>query len=263
MPELPDVEVLRRYVEATSLHRRIEDLLLRENLVEGVTPQTIRNHLRGSRLDDTRRHGKHLFLHSSQDGWLRLHFGMTGTLDAFSRGEPPDHTELLLDFEDGSHLAYVNQRKLGAISWVRDVDVFVRDRRLGPDPLTDSLDPERFTERVASRRGSLKGRLMDQEVLAGLGNVYVDEILFQAGIHPASETAAITREDLTSLYQAMHHVLEEAIERGADPARFPDDWLLPHRQPDAPCPRCGERIERSHIGGRATYSCRDHQDRIA
>lgn len=261
MPELPDVEVLRRYVDRTSLHRRIDDLLVRRQLAEG-SPQTVRRHLRGAQLEGTRRHGKHLFVRSSDGGWLRLHFGMTGTLAAYSGEDDPGYTELRLDFADGSHLAYVCQRKLGSIGWVDDVDAFIESHRLGPDPLADSVGKREFTDLVGGRRGSIKSALMNQEVLAGLGNVYVDELLFQAGIHPASNPTSLGEDRLGHLHTTMRRVIDTAIQRGADVARVPNGWLLPHREPDATCPRCGGRIEKIRVGQRATYVCDGHQERI-
>jgi len=261
MPELPDVEILKRYVDATSLHRRIDDVMVRERLVVDAAPQTIRVRLRGSQLTAARRHGKHLFLHASDGGWLRLHFGMTGTLEV-SSGDTPEHTELRVSFRDGRHLAYVNRRKFGEISWVDDVDAFVDARGLGPDPLADDVDRETFGELIGSRRGTIKGTLMNQEVLAGLGNVYVDEILFQAGIHPESATEDLDAEHLDRLFDVMDGVIEGAIGHHADPDRVPDDWLLGHREPDLPCPRGSGRIANIEVTGRTTYLCPEHQERI-
>lgn len=256
MPELPDVEVYRRYVDATSLHRTISDVFLREQLVQETSPQTIRTHLRGAELDSTRRHGKHLFIYAGE-GWLQLHFGMTGYLDATSTDQLSDHTELLIDFDDGHRLVYVNERKFGSIMWIDDVDEFIEDRDLGPDPLADGRD--QVDQRLHSRSGSIKGALMNQSVIAGLGNVYTDEILFQSGIHPESDTGALGDEDRGRLYDTMMRVIQEAIDRGADVDHLPDTWLLPHREAGSRCPRDGADIERIEISGRATYVCRDHQ----
>ncbi len=259
MPELPDVEIFRRYAQATSLRRRIDDVFLRENVVDGVHPQSIRDGLRGAQLTKTRRHGKHLFLGASTGDWLRLHFGMTGHLEAFSTGGMPEHTELRLDFADGSHLAFVDPRKLGEISLVDDPESFATERGLGPDPVADDLSAPEFRKRFEDRRGTLKGTLMNQEVLAGLGNVYVDEILFQAGIHPESETAAAA-DTLDRLYDVMHRVIACAMDRGAE--SLPDTWLLPHREAGSACARCEGEIERIEVVGRATYLCPRHQRRL-
>jgi formamidopyrimidine-DNA glycosylase len=261
MPELPDVEVLSRYVDATSLHRRIDDVHLGERLVTDVSPQTLREHLRGAELEETRRHGKHLFVRVDDDGWLRLHFGMTGTLRAGS-GDDPDHTELRLDFADGGHLWFVDPRKFGEISWVRDVSGFVDDQDLGPDPLVDDVDRDQLAERLAGRRGSVKHTLMDQRTLAGMGNVYVDEVLFRVGIHPESATGALGDDRVDALHRALREVIDEAIADRADPERLPDDWLVTHREDGATCPRCGGTIRRLQVSGRSTYACADHQARL-
>jgi len=261
VPELPDVELFKRYADATSLHRDVDDVFLRSQLVDDVSPGTIRRHLRGSRLEETRRHGKHLFLRSSNGGWLQLHFGMTGLLES-SSGDAPPHTELRLDFADGGHLAFVNQRKFGTISWVDDVDEYVAAGELGPDPLADDVDLPAFLQRLESRRGTIKGALMNQEVIAGLGNVYTDEICFQAGIDPRSATAHLDDGHLRMLHATMRRVIDEAIACHASVEEMPDDWLLPHRESDLPCPRCDGHIERTEVTGRSTYLCAGHQQRI-
>ena len=125
MPELPDVEVFKRYVDSTSLHRPITEVSVRSEIVEGTTPQTIRDKASGRELVATRRHGKHLFLALSDAGWLRLHFGMTGFVDA-SRDYDHEHAELLVEFDDEGWLTYITQRKLGAIDWIADMDQYVR-----------------------------------------------------------------------------------------------------------------------------------------
>lgn len=259
MPELPDVEVLKEYVDSTSLHRTISGASVREQLVEGTAPQTIRDRLRGSELSETRRHGKHLFVHSSNGGWLRLHFGMTGTLDASGAGDPPEHTELRIDFEDGGRLAYVNQRKFGHVAWEDDPDRFVDQERLGPDALDGLSDREQFRDLLGSRRGTIKSALMNQSVIAGLGNIYVDEILFHAEIHPDSDLASLSRNHLDVVYDTMRRILSEAIDRGADADRIPESWLLPNREPGTSCPRCGGELQKTEVAGRATYVCPGHQ----
>lgn len=260
MPELPDVEVFERYADATSLHVEIEDVWLSEQLVTDTDPQRIRDGLRGASLTETRRHGKHLFLRAGDDGWLRLHFGMTGTLEAYETGDAPDHTELRIDFVDGSHLAYVDQRKFGEIGWVDDVDDFVAERGLGPDPLVDELDDERFRELVEGRRGTIKSTLMNQDVIAGLGNVYVDEILFQVGVHPETEASDLDADVIEDIRSTMYHVLDVAIDRGADVDELPDTWLLPIREEGVACPRCDGEIRHTEVSGRTTYFCGTHQD---
>lgn len=254
MPELPDVQVFKEYVDATSLHQRILAVHVdAAGLRETVSPATLRRRLRGRRLESARRHGKHLFVEVEGDGWLRLHFGMSGGLAYYKDADPPDHARLVLDFPDDYHLAFTNVRKLGQIGFVDDPPTFIRNRGMGPDAL--DLDLEGFRERLAGRRGSVKGTLMNQEVLAGLGNEYTDEILFQAGLHPETPVDELDDRSEARLFRAMRRVLSAAIDARADPDRLPGGFLLPRRAEGASCPRCGGEIERIEVGGRPTYLC--------
>lgn len=254
MPELPDVQVHKEYVDATSLHQPISGVHFdAADLRETVDPSALERRLRGRSFRSTRRHGKHLFLRVDDVGWLRLHFGMTGDLAYFRDDAPPEHTKLLLDFRDDCHLAYISVRKFGEIGWVDDVDAFLREKGLGPDAM--ELEPEEFRDRISGRRGSIKGALMNQQVLAGLGNEYTDETLFRAGLHPGTPVAALDEADLARLYRAMREVIEKAVAARVDPERMPDSFLLPRREERAPCPRCGRPLEKTRVVGRPTYLC--------
>lgn len=142
-------------------------------------------------------------------------------LDATSQ-----RTALRVDFDDGRHLADV------------------------ADELSALLE---------GRRGSVKGALMDQALLAGLGNIYTDEVLFQAGIHPRSPVAALDEDDIERLHRELGDVVRTAIRQRADVAVLPEHWLLPNREDGAPCPRCGGTIRKSKVSGRTTYHCTKHQ----
>lgn len=260
MPELPDVQVFKEYVDATSLHQRITGLRFDgADLRKTVSARTLRRRLEGRVLRATRRHGKHLFLEIEGDGWLRLHFGMTGDLEYYKGDETPEHTKLRLDFPHGYHLAYIDVRKFGEIGFVDDPDAFVAEEGLGPDAL--ALDAEGFRERLAGRRGTLKGTLINQEVLAGLGNEYVDEILFHAALHPETRTSALDDRALDGLHASMREVVEEAVRARVEPGRMPPSFLLPRRSAGEACPRCGGTIEKTEVVGRPTYLCPDHQRR--
>ncbi|MEJ2679597.1 MAG: DNA-formamidopyrimidine glycosylase family protein [Gemmatimonadota bacterium] len=261
MPELPDVEVFRQYVDATSLHHDIAAVHLHgSHLVDGVTPRTLRRHLNGHALASTRRHGKYLFLKISKDpDWLLLHFGMTGLLKYYRVGDEPAYTKLRLDFANGYSLAYINKRKLGRIGLVRDLDQFIEAQSLGPDPWAEEFDLEVFRSILEGRRGTIKGLLMNQSAMAGLGNEYADEVLFQAGIHPQTPVDQLDEDTVRKLFDTMERVIRQAINARADVKRMPLTWLLPHRQREAPCPRCGGTVRRTEVSGRATYFCTRHQ----
>lgn len=266
MPELPHVQVFAEHVDATSLHREIAGVEVgdTERLFDGVSREELVRRLRGASLTETRRHGKHLFLRSDDDGWLRLHFGMTGELVAWSADEEaPDleHVELRLDFEDGSHLAYRIPRKLGEIGWVEDVDEFVAERGLGPDPLAPDFGLPVFRDVLVGRRGRIKPTLMNQEVIAGLGNEVVDEILFQIGLHPEATVDDLDDDTIGELHNAMIQIIERIVGSRGDVDELAEDFLLAHRSADEECPRCGVRLTKTEVGGRATYFCSRHQQR--
>lgn len=255
MPELPDVEVYRRYLRSTALHQRIEHVHVESPaLLPGTTPQGLGRALKGEAFESTGRHGKHLFAELDHDGWLMLHFGMTGSLAYFRhREDTPDYTRCLFTFANGFHLAYVAPRKLGRIALVDSPQSFVTEHGLGPDAL--GLDAEAFQRLASGRRGGVKSWLMDQETMAGVGNVYSDEILFQAGIHPRRSVADLDDEALHRLHRALRSVLEAAIEAHAEPSRMPESFLLPHREQGGRCPKCNAQVEKVQAAGRTAWYC--------
>jgi formamidopyrimidine-DNA glycosylase len=257
MPELPDVEAFRQYVDATALHKQVERVAqLDDSLLHDVSERTLRSALKNASLEQTRRHGKHLGARLTSGRWLLLHFGMTGALDyAQTEKTPPDHSRLVLYFGNGYRLAYLNQRKLGAIRLVDEFDSFVANEKLGPDALQVEREP--FVKLFEGGRGSIKTRLMNQNVLAGLGNVYTDELFFQVGIHPGSAVNAVATEQAAEMWREMRRILRVAIDRQGEPGALPDGWLLPHRigLGDGQCPRGHGSLEQESVGGRTAQCC--------
>lgn len=261
MPELPDVEVFRRYLRRRALHRRVEGVDVRSSRVHQVSPSTLRRRLQGHRLESSHRHGKLLFVGLDDSaGALVLHFGMTGFVRYYrDEADEPGHARLVLALDDGHRLAYDDQRTFGRVDVADDPEAYVQERELGPDALSAS---ERvFVERLAGRSGSVKAALMDQHVLAGIGNVYSDEILFHARLHPAADVASLSDDELRGLHRATQHVLRRAIDAKADVDRMPRTWLLPHRQRGGRCPRCGEAVQRRNVSGRTAWLCPSCQAR--
>ncbi|MBD3367528.1 MAG: Fpg/Nei family DNA glycosylase [Candidatus Eisenbacteria bacterium] len=261
MPELPDVEVFRRYLQSTSLKRRIRNVRVSRpgDMLEGVSRRRLVDELTGSRLTTTRRHGKYLFARASSGGWLVLHFGMTGFLDLGKTDELTEHWRLVLEFSRGYRLCYDCRRLLGRVSFTGDPDSFIQDLDLGPDALSDALDRERFEEQVIQRRGMAKPTLMNQSIVAGIGNVYSDEILFHARIHPRKRLRELGNRRRSKLYRETGRVLRKAIECRAQPDEMPRSWLTPCRGRDGTCPACGGRLKRLTVSGRTAYVCPNRQ----
>ena len=261
MPELPDVETFKRYFDATSLHQRIDDVEMRNAyILKGVSARELTHQLKGRCFESSRRHGKHLFARADGDLWLRLHFGMTGSLHYFKLEQPaPIHTRVLFVFANNYRLAFDDQRKFGEVGLLEDVDEFLKKRALGPDAL--DVDLKKFKDIFAKHRGAVKSILMNQHLIAGIGNIYADEILFHARIHPATPIARLRNKDINRLFAAMRHVLRKAIEYQADVDRLPKSWLFPHRGKGGKCPRCRRGFKSSKIGGRTAWFCPDCQRR--
>ncbi len=256
MPELPDVAACRRYLQRHALRQPIAHTRVRDRrLLRGISAAALSRRLAHEQLTATRRHGKHLFARSGK-GWLTLHFGMTGTLRYYDRAQEdiPPHTGLLLEFGNGHALAYRCPRRLGRIGWTEGVEDFVRSQHLGPDALDHALDAGALRRRLGAR-GAIKARLLDQSRIAGIGNLYADEILYQAGIHPATAVRLLTGPEVRRLHRVMRRVLRTAARHGGRVAELPRRWLLPHREGDHRCPRCGGTATRTSVGGRTTWYC--------
>lgn len=257
MPELPDVETFKGYLDSTALHKKIRKTeVSEERILSGVSKQKLARRLKGSELEETKRHGKYLFASIKGDGWLVLHFGMTGELAYYSDPhDRPEHARMVLRFENGYELAYVSQRMLGQVSITEDIDSFVAGHGLGPDALRGEVDRERFLEMLEGRKGMIKPALMNQSMIAGIGNVYSDEILFQAKINPKTHVNKLSEEERKGLYRAVRRVLRTAARNGADPEKMPRGYILPHREEGGKCPVCGGKVNKVTVSGRTSYYC--------
>jgi formamidopyrimidine-DNA glycosylase len=262
MPELPEVETFKRYLDSTSLHQRITNVDVRDAYVlKCVSARELARRLKGRRFENSHRHGKHLFVRSGDELWLRLHFGMTGWLQYLKRDEePPKTARVLFSFANNRRLAFDDQRKFGEIEVIKDIDEFLQTRGLGPDAL--GISPSQFKAILGKHRGAVKAILLNQQLIAGIGNLYADEILFRARMHPAAAAASVSDKDLRRLFRATRHVLEKAIALKTDFNRLPKSWLLPHRGKGRRCPRCGRALKSATIGGRTSWFCAHCQKRI-
>jgi formamidopyrimidine-DNA glycosylase len=262
MPELPEVETFKEYLNSTSLHQRITNVEVRDAYVlQNISGCQLARRVKGRRFENSRRHGKHLFVRAGNALWLRLHFGMTGSLEYLKYGEePPKTARVIFRFSDNRLLAFDDQRKFGQIELINDVDEFLQTRGLGPDALEITLS--QFKAIVEKHCGAVKAILLNQKLIAGIGNLYADEILFRAHMHPASDAARLSDTNLRRLFRAARHVLEKAIALKTDFTRLPKSWLLTHREKRGRCPRCGRALKSATIGGRTSWFCAHCQKRI-
>lgn len=261
MPELPEVTGFKRYLDANALHHTITRVTVTDKrILEDITLQQLSRSLKGKALDKTERYGKYLFARVNADGWLLLHFGMSGRL-SYYKDTPPPYAKVVLDFDNGHHLAYSNMRMIGKVGLVESPEQYVAEQGLGPDALSDRFTSKRFVALLRSRSGRqrtlrpIKAKLMDQSLLAGVGNEYSDEILFQAKLHPLTDVSKLTDQELAGVYRIMRRVLRTAAAKGGDVSRYPRGWIMPFRGKGEPCPACASPIKQIKLGARSGYFC--------
>ncbi|GGM71830.1 formamidopyrimidine-DNA glycosylase [Longimycelium tulufanense] len=253
MPELPDVEGFRRVLAEHGVGRRIERVrVVDPGVLRGVGAGTLDRALRGHRFDEPERHGKWLLAHTDGPTVL-LHFGMTGSLHWCGTEAAPHRHDRVIFVLDRGELRYRDMRKLQGVRLAHEPDeVAGLLAKVGPDAL--SVTRRDFTERLRGRRGRVKSVLTDQSVLAGLGNLLADEILWQARISPWTPVDRLDDARRRVLFDTMRRVLRAAVPTGRVPPRR--SWLTGARDsPDAPCPRCGTPLSRRRLSGRGTVWC--------
>ena len=266
MPELPEVETIRRALAYGGreglpiLGRRVLNthLLWERTLVE-PSPVEFQARLTGQTFQDVGRRGKFLLLHLPQDTLL-IHLRMSGDLIVEPQTAPPAaHHRLMLDLEGGLRLAFNDPRKFGRIWLVADPVSVLGD--LGPEPLDGEFTSRELYERLQAHRLQLKPLLLDQSFIAGLGNIYTDEALHLAKIHPLTISNALDTTQAERLWSSIRQVLQEGIDRqGAS-----IDWVYRggdfqnyfrvYQRTGEPCPQCGTPIQRLVLGQRGTHFC--------
>jgi len=257
MPELPEVEQFRRYFDSTSLNRTVEGVRVRDSrILRGCSGSSLGRALHGKTFRSSLRRGKYLIAETDGEWQVILHFGMTGSLH-FSPSRSPDPTGAVVTFRfaDGSSLAYISQRLLGQVRLTRQWETERAIATLGPEPLDPEFSLAAFSIRLRSRNARIKTLLMNQRFVAGIGNLYSDEILFQSQLHPLQKASDLTHLQIKRLYRATRRVLHLAVARNADARRFPRHYLFPHRDIGSLCPRCKSPLASLRMTGRTAIFC--------
>ncbi len=269
MPELPEVEIRRQYLETSSLYQPIRHIEVEDKKLLTTDYTTLVNALVGRQFTETRRVGKNLFVLTDAAGVIvHMHFGMTGDLEYYHTSlDRPRFARIVFVFDNGFNLGFLCPRKFERVGLIDDVDQFLQRKKIGQDGL--AISPAELTQRVRQKKALIKPVLLDQSVVAGLGNWIVDEVLFQARIHPQQRADSLTDGQMSRLHEAVRLVLETAIRYEATYRDFPTHFLIHVREwDDSPyddveahkfCPRCATRIERSVVGGRTTFFCPNEQ----
>jgi formamidopyrimidine-DNA glycosylase len=253
VPELPDVAGFRRYLERHATGRVITHVEAPDRaIIRNRSAQALGRAVRGRRFGEPGRHGKWLIA-PVDDVEVLLHFGMTGDLRWASDAAGRHRHDRLIFVCDGGELRYNNMRRFGGVWLARDGAE--RDAITGPlGPDAAGVDRQTFEDLLAGRRGAIKAALMDQRLIAGIGNLLSDEVLWRARVHPATPVAKLGAARRRRVYDAMHGAISESIRYGRVP-RGPR-WLTRVRDDrDAECPRCGARLRRATIAGRTACWC--------
>ncbi len=280
MPELPEVETVRRILARAAVGKTVTGVrCARTKLVEALETDLTLDELVGARLIAAERRAKYLILRFDRDPQAILHLRMTGQVaalapdgtravaghpvPAYDAPLPAPSTHLTLAFDDGTTAHLQDPRHFARLTLLPEVLVepYLEERRLGPEPFDEALTAERLRRMLAARgRAKLKPLLLDQSFVSGLGNIYADEALHLAGLHPERTAGSLSTTEIERLYGAMRRVLEEAIPIGGariyhSKARQVDGFPRVHARRGEPCPGCGEPVVKYTLAGRGTYLC--------
>lgn len=271
MPELPEVETTRRFIEPVLTGRRIEHAEVRRQRTarRNIRPEDVGERLVGRRVERVGRRGKFILTDVEGDLTWVIHLGMSGRMQIAEAGEPEvPHTNAVFRTDDGTELRFVDPRTFGFVA------VFTPDEmhssgldRVGRDALTDLPSPAEIASAFANRIPTVKSALLDQRFIAGLGNIYADEVLHRARIHPARPIGSLDVDEIRRLREAIVPVLDAGVAHGGTSLNdlaylLPDgrageflERLDVYGREGEPCRRCGEPIERLVIAQRSSHFC--------
>ena len=276
MPELPEVETVVRGLAGRMTGRRVARLDLHREDLRWPIPRGLRRKVEGRLIKAVRRRAKYILIDLEDGGVLLMHLGMSGRLTVVNAGDttPAEvHDHVVFTLDDGTRIRFNDQRRFGMLDYVRDraLEKHPLLRELGPEPLDPGFTPETLAKSLTGKRTPLKAALLAQQVVAGLGNIHVSEVLFEAGLSPRRLARTVTLERATRLVGAIRGVLKRAIAAGGSSLRnyvqasgelgyFQHQWAVYGKEGE-PCPACdcGGGIRRIVQSNRSTFYCAKRQ----
>ncbi len=265
MPELPEVETVRRSLAAQLVGRRLFAVEVSGTRLRKPVEASLACALRGREVTAVERRGKYLLAHLDDGNAWIIHLGMTGCVTISPRpGAPNGHTHLRAVLDDGRELRFLDPRRFGLL-FVGRADEVAEIAGLGVEPFSRRFNAEYLRRHCLARKRRIKDLLMDQRIVAGLGNIYVNEILFAAGVRPGRRASSLTRRETQCLVLATRRVLSRALRAGGtsisdfrktdgSPGKFQHELCVYGRE-GCRCRRCGGRIRRARSGARSSYYC--------
>lgn len=274
MPELPEVETVCRGLEPVMVGQKIVTADIRRDGLRWLFPEDMRERLEGKQVTKLHRRAKYILGDLDSNESFIIHLGMSGRI-LISKGEEPleKHDHVVLDMENGSRIAFNDARRFGSMDVCRSDELYAHKllKGLGPEPLGNGFYPELLAKRLKGRKMAIKAALLDQKIVAGLGNIYVCEALWRAKISPTRKAMDVTQGELEILIPTIRDVLGEAIESGGSSLKdhrqtngelgyFQHSFAVYDRE-DQPCRTegCGENIARIVQSGRSTFYCNNCQ----
>lgn len=257
MPELPEVNTVMKGFRSTALNQTILAVEVDDDhILRNCHSEEFISTLKGEQFIDTYRQGKYFFAVLSNGLNILFHLGMTGDFQYYHEEENPRFERFVIHLENGLKVGFTDQRKFARILIIPDIENYLKDLKLGPDAL--QISRSEFQALFEGRNLPIKSFLMDQHVVAGIGNLYADEICYQCKIHPASITKALSTKKRKEVYQKMIEILQTACDRDAYYQIYPEDWFWKWRQ-EGQDPHGKGRVEKMKIGGRTTYYITGYQ----
>jgi formamidopyrimidine-DNA glycosylase len=276
MPELPEVETVRRTLEPSLLGARITDLIVGtfQGVIGDLTPDQLRAHIVGRLVVALKRRGKYLLIDFDDGAGLIVHLRMTGSLTVAQEDDPPVRFEhMALTFENGASLRFADQRKFGRVLYRPASTLRPLEGKLGPEPLSRTFSAGYLTRMLNNRTAPIKALILDQRIVAGIGNIYADEALFRSRIHPQRVSGSLTSDEIGSLVRSIKRVIRQAIERrGTTFSSYRDGngeaggnqlflRVYGRGRRREPCLRCGRPLAILTVGGRTSHYCPNCQVR--
>jgi len=268
MPELPEVETVRKTLKRLILQKRIRDVdVFYDKMIRGYEVEEFRQKVIGRTFLDIQRRGKYLIF-MLDDVALISHLRMEGKYFIKNADEPKDkHEHVIFYFEDGDTLRYHDTRKFGTFDLCQLEDIYTKSvvSKLGFEPWDKDMNVSYLREKFSSKSIAIKTALLDQNIITGLGNIYVNEVLFLSKLNPTKSANSLTNKDLKNIIENSKKVLEKAIELGGTTIRSYTDSLgvtgrfqnelHVHDKENEPCDGCGTTIRKVKVNGRGTYYC--------